>query len=88
VPRRYVLDASAGVEILNRTPLGLALAKRTRKLGAEEWTVEHFHVEVAKFCDVTSSEAILLTPTQARRSALVRWPLNVARVAPRHRAWT
>jgi predicted nucleic acid-binding protein len=90
VPDRYVLDASAGVEILNRTPTGLALAKRTLARNAEEWTVEHFHVEVAKVIrrdtlrgQITDKYAGTLV------DGLVRWPMHVTRVAPLLReAWT
>ncbi|WP_053204474.1 type II toxin-antitoxin system VapC family toxin [Jiangella muralis] len=88
--RRYVLDASAGIAILNHTSSGVALAAFRFRPGAETWTVEHFHVEVAKVIrrDVLRGD---LTDTQAGQlvTGLVRWPLNVARVAPLiSDAWT
>jgi hypothetical protein len=49
VPVLYVLDASAGVDVLERTPEGQAVATVLRAQGDEEepelWTVEHFHVD-------------------------------------------
>jgi predicted nucleic acid-binding protein len=90
VPDRYVLDASAGVEILNRTPTGLALAKRTLARKAEEWTVEHFHLEVAK---VIRRDTLQGQNTDKHAGSLieglVRWPLHVTRIAPLlPEAWT
>ncbi|WP_026874444.1 type II toxin-antitoxin system VapC family toxin [Jiangella gansuensis] len=90
MPPRYVLDASAGVEILNRTPAGMALAARTYRDGVEEWTVEHFHVEVTKVIrrdvlrgDLTDADAGQLVDD------LIEWPLNVVRITPLLRdAWT
>lgn len=90
MPQRYVLDASAGIEILNRTPSGLALTAHTFRPGAEEWTVDHFYVEVAKVIrrDVLRG---VLTDAQAAAlvDGLVRWPLSVTQSAPLLRdAWT
>jgi hypothetical protein len=48
VPERVVLDGSAGVEILNRTASGIQLARWLEAPHIEVWTVEHFHLEVAK----------------------------------------
>ncbi|MEX2099958.1 MAG: hypothetical protein WEB19_00955, partial [Acidimicrobiia bacterium] len=48
MPSRYVLNASAGVEILQRTGPGQVLAEHLRAQPVELWTAEHFHVEVAK----------------------------------------
>ncbi|WP_129668554.1 type II toxin-antitoxin system VapC family toxin [Phytoactinopolyspora endophytica] len=90
MPERYVLDASAGVEILNRTPTGFALAKRTFERGAEEWTVEHFHLEVAKVIrrDVLRGQ-VSEKHADTLIDGLVRWPLNTVRVAPLlPEAWT
>jgi predicted nucleic acid-binding protein len=89
VPQRYVLDASAGIEILNRTPSGMALTAHTFRRGAEEWTVDHFHVEVAK---VIRRDVLRGVLTDARATALVdglvRWPVSVAQSAPLLRdAW-
>lgn len=80
---RVVLDASAGVEILQRTFAGVQLAKSLEPAGVEVWTVEHFHLEVAKVLrrdvltgDLADAEATELV------GRLVGWPLHVARVAP------
>lgn len=90
MPQRYVLDASAGIEILNRTPSGMALTAHTFRPGAEEWTVDHFYVEVAKVIRRDVLRGIL---TEARAGTLVdglvRWPLSVTQSAPLLRdAWT
>jgi predicted nucleic acid-binding protein len=90
VPARYVLDASAGVEILQRTRAGLAIGARLRGEPGEMWTAEHFHLEVAK---VFRRDVLAGVLTEERAEALVEelvtWPLFVASVAPLLReAWT
>ena len=58
MPARYVLDASASVHIIERTAEGQALFTVVRAAGDEEpelWTVEHFHLEVAKVLDCKKS---------------------------------
>jgi predicted nucleic acid-binding protein len=90
VPTRYVLDASAGVEILQRTVLGQALAGRLRREQGELWTAEHFHVEVAKVFrrDVLTGQ-LTEQRAQALVNELVEWPLFVASVSPLlSEAWT
>lgn len=89
MPQRYVLDASAGVEILNRTPAGRTLTSHTFRSGAEEWTVDHFYVEVAR---VIRRDVLRGVLTEARAAmlvdGLVRWPVSVAQSAPLLRdAW-
>jgi predicted nucleic acid-binding protein len=83
VAERFVLDASAGVEILSRSLAGRRLAKAIEDAGSDVWTVEHFHVEVAKVLrrDVLAGD---LDDTEAtkRIRTLADWELNVARVAP------
>jgi predicted nucleic acid-binding protein len=87
VPTRYVLDASAGVDILQRTPAGQALATVIRAQDDDEepelWTVEHFHVEVAKVLRRDTLAGIL---DDQRAGELVHvladWPLTVVSVAP------
>jgi predicted nucleic acid-binding protein len=90
---RYVLDASAGVDILERTSEGQALSVVLRgEQGddeAELWTVEHFHVEVAKVLRRDTLAGVL---DDQRASQLVEvlaeWPLTVVSVAPLLReAW-
>ncbi|HEX6394474.1 MAG TPA: type II toxin-antitoxin system VapC family toxin [Acidimicrobiales bacterium] len=86
MPVRYVLDASAGVDILQRTPEGQALSSVIRAQNDDEpelWTVEHFHVEVAKVIRrdtlagvLDDNEAIHLV------EVLAEWPLTVVSVAP------
>ena len=80
---RLVIDASAGVEILSRSLAGRRLAKTVERPEAEVWTVEHFHLEVAKVLrrdvlagDIGDDEAT------RRIHVLADWELNVARVAP------
>lgn len=87
---RYVLDASAGVEILQRTAAGQALAAVLRREPAELWTAEHFYVEVSKvfrrdvLAGVLSDER-----AQALIEELAAWPLFVASVVPLlTEAWT
>jgi predicted nucleic acid-binding protein len=87
VPIRYVLDASAGVDILERTPEGQAVATLLRGRGDEEdpelWTVEHFHLEVAKVLRRDTLAGVL---DDRRATQLVEvladWPLTVVSVAP------
>lgn len=84
MPSRYVLDASAGIDILQHTAEGEALAPTVRGgEGVELWTVEHFHVEVAKVFrrDVLRG---VLNDKQATQltAALAAWPLEVVSVAP------
>jgi predicted nucleic acid-binding protein len=82
-----VLDASAGVDILQRTPEGQTLAAIIRAQHDEEepelWTVEHFHVEVAKVLRRDTLAGVL---DDQRASQLVQvladWPLTVVSVAP------
>ena len=86
---RLVIDASAGVEILSRSLAGRRLAKMIEGPEAEVWTVEHFHLEVAKVLrrDVLAGD---MEDDEATRriSVLADWELNVARVAPLLRsAW-
>lgn len=90
MPTRYVLDASAGVEILQRTQAGLAVGLKLRHEPGELWTAEHFHLEVAK---VFRRDVLAGVLAEARAEALVdelvAWPLFVASVAPLLReAWT
>lgn len=86
MPSRYVLDASAGVDILQRTADGQELAATLRSEQGEEvelWTVEHFYVEVTKVLrrDVLSG---VLDDDQASRLVVVLtdWPLEVVAVVP------
>lgn len=83
---RYVLDASAGVDIIERTPEGEAVASVIRAQGGDEaelWTVEHFHVEVAK---VIRRDTLAGVIDDERATQLVEtladWPLTVISVAP------
>ena len=90
MPSRYVLDASAGVEILQRTPAGLAVGSQLRREPGELWTAEHFHVEVAR---VFRRDVLAGVLTEIRAQALVdelvAWPLFVASVGPLlPEAWT
>jgi predicted nucleic acid-binding protein len=86
VSARYVLDASAGVDILERTAEGQALSAVLRNQNNDEpelWTVEHFHVEVAKVIRRDTLAGVL----DDRRAtqlvgALTDWPLTVVSVAP------
>lgn len=78
-----MLDASAGVEILNRTTTGVQLARFLEAPRAEAWTVEHFHLEVAKVLRRYVLTGDLDDPEAGRRIALLtQWELNVARIAP------
>ncbi len=90
MPSRYVLDASAGVEILQRTRAGQSLGSRLRREPGELWTAEHFHVEVAKVFRRDVLKAVLSeTRAQALIDELVAWPLFVASVGPLlPEAWT
>lgn len=78
-----MLDASAGVEILNRTATGIQLARPLEAPSTEVWTVEHFHLEVAK---VLRRYALAgdLDDTEATRRVglLTQWELDVARIGP------
>ena len=79
-----MLDASAGVDILQRTAAGESLERRLRRSGRGDlWTVEHFHVEVARVFrrDVLRG---LLSDEEATElvAALAGWPLEVVSVAP------
>ena len=81
-----MLDASAGVDILQRTPEGQALASAVRGESDDEpelWTVEHFHVEVAKVIR-RDTLASILDDREATQliDALAEWPLVVVSVAP------
>jgi hypothetical protein len=75
---RVVLDASAGVEILNRSFAGVQLAKTLEPPGVQVWTVEHFHLEVAKVFrrDVISGDIADAEATELVVS-LAAWPLYV-----------
>ena len=75
-----MLDASAGAEILNRTASGIQLARWLEAPAVEVWTVEHFHLEVAKVL----RRYVLAGDTEAGRrvALLAQWELDVARVAP------
>jgi predicted nucleic acid-binding protein len=90
VPKRFVLDASAGVEILQRTRAGLALSGQLRREPAELWTAEHFHVEIAKVFRRDVLKGVLSeAQAQALVDELVAWPLFVASVGPLlSEAWT
>jgi predicted nucleic acid-binding protein len=83
VPDRFVLDASAGVEVLDRSLAGRRLARLIEVPDAELWTVEHFHLEVAKVLrrDVLAGDIDDADATR-RVEILAGWELNVARVAP------
>ena len=79
-----MLDASAGVDILQHTAAGESLERRLRRSGRGDlWTVEHFHVEVARVFrrDVLRG---LLSDEEATElvAALAGWPLEVVSVAP------
>ena len=85
-----MLDASAGVEILQHTPAGARLGRTLRDQPGELWTAEHFHVEVAK---VFRRDVLAGVMSDRRAEALVdelvSWPLFVASVAPLlPEAWT
>ncbi len=90
MPSRYVLDASADIEILQRTPPGQALAGRLQREPGELWTAEHFHVEVAKVFRRDVLAGVLTEPrADALVDELVAWPLFVASVGPLlSEAWT
>lgn len=86
MPVRYVLDASAGVDILERTTDGQTVASVVRGRNDEEvelWTVEHFHLEVAR---VLRRDALagVIDDQQATQlvDLLADWPLAVVSVAP------
>lgn len=93
MPARYVLDASAGVDILERTVDGRALGELVRGKDGDEpelWTVEHFHLEVAK---VLRRDVLAGVIDDEQATALVDvladWPLNTVSVAPLlTEAWT
>ncbi|MDA8358671.1 MAG: type II toxin-antitoxin system VapC family toxin [Actinomycetota bacterium] len=91
MPPRYVLDASASVDILQRTTEGEALVPTLRSGDqASLWTVEHFHVEVAKVIRRDTLRGIV-TDEQATQLVvtLAAWPLEVVPVAPLlEEAWT
>jgi predicted nucleic acid-binding protein len=77
------VDASAGVEILNRTASGIQLARWLEAPHIEVWTVEHFHLEVAKVLRRYVLAGELDDIEAGRRVALLaQWELDVARVAP------
>ena len=80
---RFVVDASAGVEILDRSLAGRHLARILEGPEAEVWTVEHFHLEVARVLrrDVLAGD-IADAEASHRIDVLAAWELNVARVAP------
>lgn len=78
-----VLDASAGVEILDRSFTGRRLSKDMDAPGTFVWTVEHFRVEVAKVLrrDVLTGD---LEDAEATRRVLelANWKLRVVRISP------
>ncbi|MQA92774.1 MAG: hypothetical protein GEU90_21555 [Gemmatimonas sp.] len=80
---RLVLDASAGVEILDRSFAGRRLSKDMDAAGASVWTVEHFRIEVAKVLrrDVLTRD---LEDDEATRRVieLANWKLRVVRIGP------
>jgi len=84
VPNRYVLDASAGVDLLQRTAAGEALASTLRRGGdIELWTVEHFHVEVARVFRRDTLRGVISDDDATNLvAALAGWPLDVVSVAP------
>jgi predicted nucleic acid-binding protein len=86
VPARYVLDASAGVDILERTPQGQVLSTVVRATGDDEselWTVEHFHLEVAKVLRRDTLTGVLDDQRATQLiDVLADWPLTVVSVAP------
>jgi predicted nucleic acid-binding protein len=86
VPARYVLDASAGVDILERTPEGQVLSTVLRATGDDEpelWTVEHFHLEVAKVLRRDTLTGVLDDQRATQLiDVLADWPLTVVSVAP------
>ena len=86
MPARYVLDASAGVDILERTPEGQALSTVVRATGDDEpelWTVEHFHLEVAKVLRRDTLTGVLDDQRATQLiDVLADWPLTVVSVAP------
>lgn len=81
-----MLDASAGVDILERTTEGQALASAVRGHDDDEpelWTVEHFHVEVAKVLRRDTLSGVLDDQEATQLIAvLADWPLTVVSVAP------
>jgi predicted nucleic acid-binding protein len=82
-----VLDASTGVDILERTPEGQAVAAVLRGQGDKEapelWTVEHFHVEVTKVLRRDTLAGILDDRGASQIvGVLADWPLTVVSVAP------
>jgi predicted nucleic acid-binding protein len=83
VVQRLVLDASAGVEIVTRTSAGVQLARMLEQPDSAVWTVEHFHLEVAKVLrrDVLTGDLDDANATELVAS-LAGWQLHVARVAP------
>lgn len=83
VAQRLALDASAGVEVLTHRVAGVQLAERLESSDAQVWTVEHFHLKVARVLrrDVLTGD---LDDAEARQlvASLAAWQLHVARVAP------
>jgi predicted nucleic acid-binding protein len=83
VPQRFVLDASAGVEILHRSATGIQLARFLEAPQAEVWTTEHFHLEVAEVLRRYALAGELAEAEASRRLVLLaQWELDVARIAP------
>jgi predicted nucleic acid-binding protein len=84
-----VLDASGGVDILQLTPEGRVLATVVRGQDDETeeqpelWTVEHFHVEVAKVFRRDTLAGVLNEQRAAELiDVLADWPLTVVSIAP------
>lgn len=78
----YVLDASAGADLLLDTSAGRALATRLES-GAEWWVPEHYFVEVASV--VRRAElhaAITATEASAALGTLERAPLRRVQIRP------
>jgi predicted nucleic acid-binding protein len=86
VPARYALDASARIDTLERAPEGQALSTVVCDTGDDEpelWTVEHFHLEVAKVLRRDTLTGVLDDQRATRLTdVLTDWPLTVVSVAP------
>jgi len=86
---RLVLDASAGVELALRTPIGRQLEDRLPR-GATVWVPEHYFVEVAAVLRRNELNDRFPAPRiQVALGRLVAAPLHRVSVAPLLReAWS
>lgn len=79
---RLVLDASAGVELVLRTPIGRQLEARLPR-GATVWVPEHYFVEVAAVLRRSELNDRFPSPRiQVALGRLLTAPLNRVSVAP------